>query len=111
MLNTFGQMLSVAASFLFPASTAPGWTLGCVINLSASLTAGTLAGLLSTYYAHHRRHYTSATGAIKLTSENVTHTHSFWDWLEQGVSLTFCFFLCLIFLIQALNIFHRISHI
>ncbi|KAG0147875.1 hypothetical protein CROQUDRAFT_91011 [Cronartium quercuum f. sp. fusiforme G11] len=54
MLNSFGQILSLASSFLFPTSQAPGWNLGCAINLAAGLLAGTLAGVLSTYYVHHR---------------------------------------------------------
>ncbi|EGG08871.1 uncharacterized protein MELLADRAFT_104763 [Melampsora larici-populina 98AG31] len=55
MLNSFGQALSVVAAFLFPDRTGPAWTLGCAINLGAGLTAGTVAGLLSLYYAHQRR--------------------------------------------------------
>ncbi|KZV98263.1 MFS general substrate transporter [Exidia glandulosa HHB12029] len=55
MLNSVGQCLSIAASFLFPSSEGPGWKKGFGTNLALNLLAVVLALGLSAYFRRENK--------------------------------------------------------
>lgn len=50
MLNTLGQCLSLAASFLFPSNEGPTYSKGCTINLAFQCLGACIAVAMTLYY-------------------------------------------------------------
>ncbi|KAH7096798.1 MFS general substrate transporter [Auriculariales sp. MPI-PUGE-AT-0066] len=55
MLNSVGQCLSIAASFLFPKSEAPRWKTGFGTNLALNILAACIAIGLTVYFRRENR--------------------------------------------------------
>lgn len=55
MLNTIGQCLSVAASFLFPSHEKPGFRKGCIVNIAFQALGLVLAMAMTAYYRTENR--------------------------------------------------------
>lgn len=69
MLNTVGQCLSIAASYLFPKSEGPRFTKGASINLAFQCLGLAIALSMSAYFRWENRRRDKAEGGAPPAGE------------------------------------------
>lgn len=77
-LNSIGQSLSLAASFLFPSVEGPAYTKGCIINIAFQAFGLLIALSMTTYYRRENKRRNEIEGGKPAPGTHL-ETHEFYD--------------------------------